>query len=180
MKIVVVNGKPKAGKSTFETFCQMYKGAKRCRMRSTVDQVKLAARQLYWDGEKTPEARKFLSDLKDAWTTFNDGPFKDIEKYIEDWTAEMEYSNMGTDDCVLFVDAREPEEIDKLKNRLGACTLLIERPQQVEEKVLNHADEKVNEYNYDYYIKNDGTFEDLENAARDFLKLLFEEDCDII
>ena len=175
MKIVAVNGKPRAGKSTFETFCQVYHGAKRCRVRSTVDQVKIAARQLYWDGEKTPEARKFLSDLKDAWTIFNDGPFKDIEKYIKDWTTEMEYSHMSTDDCVLFVDAREPEEIDKLKTRLGACTLLIERPRQVEETVLNHADKNVLQYKYDYIIENDGTLDELKQKAHNFLVTLFGE-----
>ena len=80
VKVVIVNGKPGVGKSEFERQC-----AAQCNLfhrttgfslgrdlwidvTSTVDFVKEIATECGWDGTKTLENRKFLSDLKDLLT----------------------------------------------------------------------------------------------------------------
>ena len=49
---------------------------------STVDKIKEIARDFGWDGEKTPKARKFLSDLKDVFTDWNDLPVRDVKSRL--------------------------------------------------------------------------------------------------
>lgn len=61
----------------------------------------------------------------------------------------------------MFVHIREAVEIEKAKKLLNAKTLLITNP-RVKLITSNDSDGRVNEYNYDYYIVNDGTLEDLK------------------
>ena len=70
MKVVVINGAMTSGKDTFCEFCKDYRGNYIASI-STVDYIKEIASNVGWDGKKTPEARKFLSDLKDLTTEFN-------------------------------------------------------------------------------------------------------------
>ena len=85
VKVVVINGMPGCGKTTFEEMCSdicdpfaveptshvpgfsegRVLGIDIC---STVDFVKVVARQCGWDGTKNLKNRKFLSDLKDLLT----------------------------------------------------------------------------------------------------------------
>ena len=65
LKIVIVNGAPGSGKTSFEELCQDKMGDY-CQIRSTVDLVKeIASIYANWDGKKDLKSRKFLSDLKD-------------------------------------------------------------------------------------------------------------------
>ena len=77
----------------------------------------------------------------------------------------MWYYNVGDHPHILFVDDREPEHIEKLKNVLNATTLLIRRPGDEEIETSNHADEKVFEYEYDWTINNDGDLDLLRVKA---------------
>ena len=43
---------------------------------STIDAIKKLAIQIGWSGLKEPKDRKFLSDLKDLCTEYNDFPFE--------------------------------------------------------------------------------------------------------
>ena len=128
IKVVVINGRPECGKTTFELKCRELVNAsstfwvdenKRMVVDiiSTVDFVKQIAKECGWNGVKTPENRKFLSDLKDLLTRWNDVPYQKIVDHIE-------YMNeFGRQyDWILFVDCREPAEIQKLKERLNATT----------------------------------------------------------
>ena len=115
LRVVIVNGKPRCGKTTFENCCETILGSAYCKRRSTVDKVKEIAFEGGWDGEKTLEARKFLSDLKDLFTKFNDMPMNDIVTYLKGWEDDLKYFHVGNNPHVLFVDDREPEHIDRLK-----------------------------------------------------------------
>ena len=72
---------------------------------------------------------------------------------------------------IMFIHIREAEEINKAKRLLGAKTLLITNP-HVKIITSNDSDKKVNQYEYDYYIDNDGTIEDLSNKALEFIQNL--------
>ena len=173
LRVVIVNGKPGSGKTTFENMCTEIVGDAYCNKRSTVDKVKEIAKMGGWNGIKDAAARKLLSDLKDIFTEYNNMPMNDILKYLSGWEADLAYYNVGDHPHILFVDDREPEHIEKLKNKLNATTLLIRRPGDEEVETSNHADEKVFEYEYDWTINNDGDLDLLRVKAQIFVNSLF-------
>lgn len=180
VKVVVVNGRPGSGKTTFETKCQELSSAnsafwfdesKRTAVDiiSTVDFVKQIATKCGWDGTKTPENRKFLSDLKDLLTQWNDVPYQKILDHI---AYIQEFGRAY--DWILFVDCREPEEIQKLKERLNATTVLVRRLGDETSETSNHADANVFNYKYDYIVRNYGNIDDLIIECTYFLNYMKE------
>ena len=168
MKIYILNGKAGSGKTTFfkliEEKCRNY-----VYNYSTVDLVKKVAYGCGWDGSKTPENRKFLSDLKDLLTEWNDVPYKDCLKEIKRITSLADIYDVEHDDWAIFIDCREPKEIQKFVDRLGAKTIFIDR--KIEDyNASNHADANVENFEYDIVINNNGTLEDLAAVAMNFIK----------
>ena len=143
-QIIIINGSGGSGKDTFVSFCSEYKKVLNV---SSIDKVREAANILIdWDGVKDEKYRKLLVDLKRLSMEYNDAP----TKYI----------------------LSKAEEMDKTKKLLGAKTLLISNP-SVPIITSNESDRKVNEYNYDYTILNDGSLEDLKEKAKDFIGGLY-------
>lgn len=158
-EIIIINGSGGAGKDTFVNFCSEFTNVMNI---SSVDKVKEAAKVLTgWNGEKDEKSRKLLVDLKRLGIEYNDAPLK----YI---TEQKEIFN-NSDKSLMFVHIREKEEIDKVKNAVGAKTLLI-RNDNVKIITSNASDANVLDYNYDYTILNNGTLEDLRKMAEDFVK----------
>lgn len=169
-KIVIVNGRERSGKDTFVNFClEELKGFGK--NISTVDFVKKVAIFCGWDGTKSPKNRKFLSDLKDLLTEWNEVPYNKITEEINIFNIMLESYDMDPDRGVIFIMCREPEEIQKFVDRLGATTVCIRRKEAENLEASNHADAEVLNYEYDYYIDNNYTLEDLRKAAINFLKL---------
>ena len=169
LKIVVVNGRPGSGKTTFEYIIKKKMSAF-CEMRSTVDLVKeIAMFYAGWDGNKDLKSRKFLSDLKDLLTKFDNVPFNDIVRYKDIWEDDLVRYGVIEHPHVLLVDSREPEEIQKFKDELGAVAVLIKRAAVEDEETSNHADANVFNFDYDWVIENNGSLEDLEQKTVDFL-----------
>ena len=63
LQVLIVNGKPGVGKSTFENFCQDILGEPFCQTRSTVDKVKEILTQLF------SEDYEITADLIEAKST---------------------------------------------------------------------------------------------------------------
>lgn len=168
VKVFIVNGYPGSGKSTFVKFCQEEIGENLCKDLSTVDLVKQLAYECGWNGEKTPENRKFLSDLKDLLTEWNDIPYKDIANTIRIFEDELIAYIGSTAGSFVFVQCREPQEIQKFVDRLGAQTIFVRGNH--EKTLSNHADKLVEDFEYDYYIDNYGTLDDLREKAIKFVK----------
>lgn len=174
IKVVIVNGRPGAGKTTFEDICQALMGPF-CRSRSTIDQIKEIAKRARWNGEKTPEARKFLSDLKALCRDYNDLPFQDIKRTLRLFESDLRIYGVENHSAILLVDSREPEEIQRFKDEMNAITVLIRRAAIENEETSNQSDAGVFNFNYDYTIDNNGSIDDLKNEAENFLKLIFQE-----
>ena len=170
MYIVIINGRPTVGKDEFVLQCRAI--IPTVFNISTVDFVKHLATECGWDGTKTAANRKFLSDLKDLLTQWNDVPFKKIENELLLYARRMESYDIPEYQQIAFVHCREPQEIQKFVDRLGACSLLITRPGVDGHEQYNHADTEVENYHYDFTIANDGTIEDLYNKAKEFLTVL--------
>ena len=170
MRIVVVNGRGCSGKTSFERLVQRMAAerGKQVEIKSTIDYVKDGAKALGWDGGKTSEDRRFLSDLKDALTRWKDLPYK----VIGDWIDYYEKKNVD----LLFIDCREPEEIKRFVNDYNAMTLLVQRGEVV--IMGNHADDNVMNYQYDITIDNSRGLDELKQEAEIFVETFLESEED--
>lgn len=168
MQIVIVNGRGCVGKTSFEIMAQNIaaKQNKKVEMISTIDYVKEKAKNFGWDGGKTPKDRRFLSDLKDALTRWKDLPYQIICQQIDI------YKEKRID--LLFIDCREPEEIQRFVNDYGALTLLVQRGELV--IIGNHADDNVMNYQYDITIDNSRGLDELRQEAEIFVETFLSGD----
>lgn len=158
-EVIIINGSGGVGKDTFVEFCQNY-----CKVKniSSVDKVKEAARVLTgWDGTKDEKSRKLLVDLKQLGIEYNDAPFKYI---IE---SAKEFRNTENEE-LMFVHIREISEIEKVRVAANAKTLLVTN-KNVPIITSNESDKNVMNYQYDFYIRNDGTLEELDIVAKEFV-----------
>lgn len=169
MSIYVVNGAAGSGKTTFEENIKKIVGDN-CYILSTITPIKQIATMVGWNGKKDLESRKFLSDLKDLLTEYNDYPFNYICDQIKHIEEEWADYGISPKSIVIFIDCREPEEIKKLCDKLDAKSLLIRRASAENSETSNHADEGVLNYNYDIVIENNGNLFDYANKAIDFAR----------
>lgn len=164
MKIlVIVNGFPRSGKDTFIDLALRYLwqgGLVYADKHSTIDSVKDFAKEMGWNGEKTPEMRNFLSELKDLYTKYFDGPLNEIKEQLES-------------DDVLFTCMREPKEIERTvewakENGIYIATMLVRRPETEERNHGSHSDRNVLDYDYQVIVENTEGFEELAKKAKEF------------
>lgn len=166
-KIFITNGSGGCGKDTFaKAISELIPTYKY----SAIDAVKRCAKEMGWNGGKSEENRKFLCNLKELTSAYNDFSFKDISKVVEDFQSNR------IDASMLLIDIREPKEIQRAKEAFGAETILIRR-NSVKPILSNMADANVENYKYDYYIDNNGTLDDLERTAYEFVKKVIIGDC---
>jgi len=164
-KIFVLNGVGTSGKGVFADHINKYIPTLKY---SIVDLPKEAAKVLGWDGGKTEKDRRFLSDVMDLSTEYNDAPFKDVLSLVTDFKNNKDYAEYE----VLIIDMRDPKDIARAVETFGADTILIRNP-KVEKIESNHADRDVENYEYEYIIENDGTLEQLDKVAKLFV-------CDVV
>lgn len=154
--IFIVNGYPRSGKNMFASFLMNeleFQGIW-TEIHSTVDKVKKAAKILGWNGNKDEHGRNALSSLKDWGNNWFDCSFKTIQKEI---------------DCIdreggIILMVREPNEIKRIKKEYPeTVTVFIQRDSS--KRANNHADKNVENYEYDYYIDNNGSLTQLEESA---------------
>ena len=157
-----MNGVGASGKGEFVTRINKYIPTLKY---SIVDLPKEAAKVLGWDGSKTEKDRRFLSDIMDLSTDYNDAPFKDVLSLVTDFKNNKDYAEYK----VLIIDMRDPKDIARAVKTFGAETILIDNP-NVGKIESNHADANVNNYEYDYIIENDGTLEQLDAMAKLFVR----------
>lgn len=178
MKIICINGQGGVGKDTFVFFCRtgtindVYSF-------SMVDGIKQIATSLGWNGEKNLKGRRFLSDLKDLADNYSDYSFNkvlgDITIAIFNYSCFTPKDEQETNELICFIHTREPKDLKRWKEEHGAKSLLIRR-RDVEGFYDNHADDYVFDYDYDYYIYNDGTIEELSKKAHEFMEKIKSEE----
>lgn len=158
-KIFVINGSGGVGKDTFIDVVSSFVPS--VFQTSSVDPAKTLATQVGWQGGKTEKDRKFLSDLKDLLTEYNDYPMQFLTERVKTFRA--------SDKDIMFIHVREPREIEKAVKAFGANTVLITAEGRVAPIKSNHADNGVYDYTYDFYVDNSGTLDDLSDAVVGFL-----------
>lgn len=164
-KIFILNGVGTSGKGAFAEFVGNNIPTLKY---SIVDLPKEAAKVLGWGGGKTEKDRKFLSDIMDLATEYNDSPYRDVASLIYDFATTLPEE-------VLIIDMRDPVDITRAVKDFGAETILINNP-NVKQIESNHADANVKNYEYDYIIENNGTLEQLDEVAKTFVKVAIRKD----
>lgn len=161
--IIIINGSGGIGKDTFVDLCSKYASVINY---SSVKEIKEIATQLGWTGGKTEKDRKFLSDLKLLSADYNDFPYRCILKQIKNFLNQDEKE-------ILFIHSRNIPEIERIVKEFSheIFTLLITR-EQVEKITSNIADADVENYNYDFIISNNGSINELDGIAKNFVSSL--------
>lgn len=122
--LVLVSGKPRAGKDTAIAWLkeklmrgEMGEHRVNCSSSTSVAQAKEALRALGWEGEKTPEVRKALSDLKLMGDRMFDTSFLNLRLYCLGLYARRQ---QGEPHPILFYQVRERDQIlDFTKRHAG-------------------------------------------------------------
>lgn len=139
-------------------------------MFSSIQPIKEIAQKCGWNGAKEPKDRKFLADLKQLLIEYNNFPFKEVVHYIEIEKRWMDQRDYDGDKLIFFIDVREPSEIQKLRDKYGAQAILIQRALSTQQDNSADREENFNPDLYDMVIANNGTLEQLEAQAREFMK----------
>ena len=159
-RIIIINGQGGVGK---DTICDIVKKHYGVKIVSSIDMIKAIAIYGGWDKQKDLKGRKLLSDLKLAFSEYNDLPFKQM-------THEIKIFKNFRNEQILFIHVREPEEIKKLVSEYQEIkTLLITRGES-QLNFGNMADDNVENYDYDFVFENNGELENLENDFMCFFK----------
>ncbi len=159
----VINGSGGAGK---DTLCDLAAKHFKTVNVSSIDPIKKIARENGWNGEKDLKSRKFLADLKQLFSDYNDLP----TRYIVQKYAEF----LKGDDELFFVHIREGAQIahfiDEAKKVGAAPKTLLIRSARCESVYGNASDDDVENYSYDYYYYNDTPLDEAEGAFCEFLR----------
>lgn len=170
-EVVIINGIGRSGKDSFVKLCQKH-FANTINM-SSVDGVKLIASKMGWENDKSEKGRKFLSDLKVLWDDYNGEATARTFRRVLGYVDFMTDIDLG---YLIFVHIREPEKIEEFKQMLKEKNIepktLIVTNKNIPEINSNHSDRDVYQYEYDYYIENNDTLDDLEEKAAWFVKEL--------
>lgn len=174
MLIIIISGANQSGKDQFVEYFIKHYEFKAINM-STIDKIKeISKKHFGWNGKKTEAARKFLAEIKRVWAEFNNGPFIDMTNQIKNYYSKL--NKKDKKNFVFFVHCREPEEIQKFKEKYkkNCLAILLKRDERPSHKKIaeNHADMGVNDYNYDKIIINNGTKIDLELETVKFIEYL--------
>lgn len=151
--IYVINGKPRSGKDTVVEFIEANVPFRTINI-STIDPVNDALRVLGWDGTKTDAYRDLASYLKMKSDLMFDTSFKYIQSICDEF-------------AIIFIHCREPHNIKRICNSLGAKSVYVHR--DIDVTCNNDSDNNTDQYNYDYIIKNNGSLSELESTIINFI-----------
>ena len=162
-QVIVINGKGGSGK---DTICDIVSKYYKMINVSSIDPIKEIAAKHGWNGEKDDKSRRFLSDLKAAFTKYNDLPNRFLKGKLAEFITDKDLE-------IMFVHIREPEAIESFVQRIGSfpgmcVTLLVDRPGLKD--YGNSSDDDVGNYAYDYTYNNDKPLEELEEDFMQFFK----------
>ena len=154
--VMVINGKGGVGK---DALCQALESQFSVVNISSITPIKEIAAAHGWQGEKTPEARRFLAELKRVFVEYNDLPTR--------YLVEQYRAFAAGDADILCVHIREAEEIDKFVSQgsLPCVTMLVRRRAVDEQSAYgNAADDGVSNYPYTHTFDNDLPLEESGEA----------------
>lgn len=165
--IFIVNGRPGAGKTSFEDLIlERVQGARY----SIIDPVKnLLINEGIWNGrDKSESIRKLMSDVKIALDEYCDYSYNEVRKFVEDFKANKIPGN------VLFIDMREEKDISRAVVEFGADSIYIQNDnaRSVHTNIADDFSDDKNNYPYDIIVYNSGSYGNFIKTCKRFANIL--------
>ena len=158
-KLFIINGYAKSGKDEFKKYVSKYISTYNT---SIINETKILVNDLYGESIKDDERRKLLSDTENFLADVYNIPYQITSAKVDLF--------LQSNKKVMLIDVRKPLIIKELVDAFAFQTVLIKNDRH--HKANNDADMYVENYNYDYIIENNGTLEELEQKAIEFVKTL--------
>ena len=92
--------------------------------------IKQIAKSLGWNGRKTDTDRWFRSELKRLTKEWKDFPFQEAKKKIDDYNFQWKILGKDLKKTAVFIMSREPDEIARFENELGAKSIFLMSPNE--------------------------------------------------
>lgn len=172
MKIILIGGKARSGKSTIANFMieELKKqGKKPCELQIAQYIKYYAMKYFDWDGSEETKPRSLLQELGTEVIRNKIDPDFHIDRLIQDIKVLSYFY-----DTFIVSDVRMPVEIEKPKKEFeNVISIKMIRPSdELDSNQKTHVTELAldNYDGFDYVIDNDKTLEDLEEKAKDILK----------
>ena len=180
MKLILISAKLQHGKDTTAELLkvELEKNGNKVLIAHYADLLKYICKTFFnWDGNKDEKGRTILQyvgtdiirhQCEDYWVKF-------MMEFLFMFRKEWDY--------VLIPDTRFPNEIEYANSSWigeeNVHTIRINRPNfnsGATEEQLNHPSEcALDNYEFDHYITNDGTIEELEIKIKDLVDKLIEK-----
>lgn len=165
--VIILNGIAASGKGEVYGFMnQKLPGIKY----SWVEYARTMLRDNYIDiSDKSESVRRMLAGVNQALEEL-DIPFKDVISVIND------VENGYFEESNIYIDIRNPKDIKRTvhyctENEIPVQTIYVERKNN--KCPDNPADISALEaYEYDFYIKNEGTLADLKKKSQEVVKII--------
>lgn len=161
--VIIINGSGGAGKDTIVDIVGKHYKVMNV---SSIEPIKhiLSLAGVPDLDQKSDAERKLFSDVKLAFSNYNDLPFKFLQykydAFVKDDNAE-----------IMFAHIREPLEIGKFKQIVKTKVLTLLVKNRNERYYGNMADDNVEKYPYDLVYENTGPLETLEEDFMKFFKV---------
>ena len=165
--VIVINGAGGVGK---DTLCDLVAKHFKVYNVSSITPIKEIAALCGWDGSKDDKSRKFLADLKRISIEYNNYPTA--------WAKARYEEFLSSENEVMFLHVREPEEIKKfvIATDGAAKTLLVRGGSRMTKTSYgNAADDSVEQYEYDYYYVNEKTLDVAEGEFSELIERIITE-----
>lgn len=159
--VFIVNGYGGVGKSLFQSKCwSAALGNIRVHSLSMADAPKEAAEILGWNGGKEDKDRELIAALKRLGEDYSESFFV--------YAMVLRVKRIKHENSIVFIDSRETKDIKELVERLGAKTILVtnNRIKCPDCK----SDKSISLDGYDYVIENNGTIDELNFKAKEFVR----------
>lgn len=174
MVVITISGKARAGKDSLANMMRNYlesKG-KKVSIIHYADELKWIARTLYhWDGEKDEYGRSLLQKLGDIGRAYD-------ENYWVFNLVERIEAFLSTNDFVIIPDCRYPNEINIWKGRASIYSILVVRPDFLndltKEQRQHSSETALDDYPF-YYTLTCTTLGQLEEEANKICEIIKNE-----
>ena len=178
-KIALISAKARHGKDSVAESMKLHLESKgeRVLICHYADLLKYICKTFFnWDGNKDDKGRTILQHVgTDVIRTEQDRP-----DYWVDFIIDILWMFYDEWDYVLIPDTRFPNEVERMKSEFNGAwgynlvqSIRVDRPNfdsglSIEQ--LTHPSEwALDNYEFDYYITNDGTIEELEIKIKDLV-----------
>ena len=174
-KIILVSAKARNGKDAVAELAKQELELKgeRVLICHYADLLKYICKTFFnWDGVKDDNGRTILQHVgTDVIRVKNHAP-----DYWVDFIANLLWMFYDEWDYILVPDTRFPNELERMIDNFGKeriTSLRVNRPNfdsGLSQEQLNHSSEcALDDYEFDYYIENNSTLEDLQLKVKDLL-----------